>query len=225
MLPNIEAATSQLKLIPDILRAADPELYQHLSLLQPFFALSVTLTMYAHEVQSLGEISRLFDVLLAREPVFSVYMFAAIVRSRRDELFEVPADDTDTLHFILSKLPRNLDMEAVIASALTLIKRHPPETLRAWRAISAASALKTARSTKDCAAQTIQDGEAYFRQQVRELEAEQRKRKRNEMFFRTYLKYRRPMQTFGLAFTVGVLALWLRRSPNAMALFSWPFSR
>lgn len=116
MLPTIDAAVQQLLLLPDILRMADPPLWNHLRLAQhprPFFALSGTLTMYAHDVQSLGAIARLFDVMLARSPAFSLYLFAAIVRAHRAALFATPADEPEMLHHILSKLPgragRSLD--------------------------------------------------------------------------------------------------------------------
>ncbi|KAJ4300466.1 GTPase-activating protein gyp8 [Collariella sp. IMI 366227] len=77
---------------------------------KPFFALSGTLTMYAHDITSQGEIARLFDVLLAREPVFTVYLFAAMVCARREELFDTPRDEPEMLHSILSKLPTPLDL-------------------------------------------------------------------------------------------------------------------
>ncbi|KAK2067559.1 hypothetical protein P8C59_001292 [Phyllachora maydis] len=171
MLPSLQPAILQLRLIPDILRLADPALWRHLSATEPFFALSGTLTMYAHDITSLGEIARLFDVLLAREPVFTVYMFAAIVRSRRDELFDTPDDEPEMLHSILSKLPRPLDIDALVAAAADLFDTYPPERLRVWRGISSASVLKTARgSTRVVAVQTMEDGKAFFDQQVKELE-------------------------------------------------------
>ncbi|KAL1838354.1 hypothetical protein VTJ49DRAFT_2785 [Mycothermus thermophilus] len=146
MLPSLSPAISQLRLIPEILRLADPPLYRHLAGLEPFFALSGTLTMYAHDVPSRAAIVRLFDALLAREPVFSVYLFAAIVQARREELFETAADDTDMLHFLLSKLPNPLDIDALIAQAARLRRDVPPERLRAWRReISRWSVLKTER--------------------------------------------------------------------------------
>ena len=65
-------------LLPDIVRAEDSSLWRHISHTQPFFALSATLTLYAHDVQAYDDIARLFDVILAREPVFSLYMFARV---------------------------------------------------------------------------------------------------------------------------------------------------
>lgn len=210
MLPNLQAAIAQLRLIPAILHATDPKLWHHLSQTEPFFALSGTLTMYAHDVQSLGEITRLFDVLLAREPVFSVYMFAQIVLDRRAELFETPADEPEMLHSILSKLPRDLDLDRLVARTSALAARRPPESLGpAWsRGISPSSVLKTARSTRACAGQSPDVGAYYFSQQVLELQrAEARERA-----VRVLWRWRRPAAAVGFAVAFGVLAYWLRKS-------------
>ncbi len=216
MLPSLAPAVQQLRLIPDILRAADPALWRHLSATEPFFALSGTLTMYAHDITTLGEISRLFDVLLAREPVFSVYMFAAIVRSRRAELFETPHDEPEMLHSILSKLPNPLNLEALIASARVLFEAHPPERLAAWRSISRASVLRTARDADECATQSMDDGHAFFMRQVVELHWVERRDKVLETLWR----YRRPARTVGIAVLIGVVAILLRKSPGPMAYVS-----
>ncbi|KAF3768014.1 RabGAP/TBC [Cryphonectria parasitica EP155] len=221
MLPNLTAALAQLRLIPSILNAADPKLCAHLSQTEPFFALSGTLTMYAHDIQSLGEIARLFDVLLAREPIFSVYMFAQIVLNRRTELFETPPTEPEMLHSILSKLPQPLDLEALITATSELCARYPPETLgAAWRrGISEFSALKTARSTADCAGQSEAVGEYYFTQHVRDLE----RRERRAQVVKALWAYSRPAGMVGFAVLFGVLAYWMRRSPlvsSSLAGFS-----
>lgn len=213
MLPSLAPAVRQLRLIPDILRAADPALWRHLSATEPFFALSGTLTMYAHDITTLGEIARLFDVLLAREPVFSVYMFAAIVRSRRAELFETPSDEPEMLHSILSKLPQPLDLEALITAARDLFDAHPPERLPAWRTISRVSVLRTARDADACADQSMADGHAFFERQVAELWWAERRDKARELLWR----YRRPVRGLGLAVIIGVVAVLLRRYPTPLA--------
>jgi hypothetical protein len=207
MLPTLAPALAQLRLIPAILHAVDPKLCAHLSLTQPFFALSGTLTMYAHDIQEYGEIARLFDVLLAREAVFSVYMFAQIVLQRSDELFETPADEPEMLHSILSKLPKPLDIEKLIAN--------PPERLRAWRSISSFSVLKTARWQDQTISQSLEEGEMYFNKQVKELQwAEHRDRA-----LKVAWKYRRPAGAFGAAVLVGLLSLYLRRSSGPSGIF------
>jgi hypothetical protein len=215
MLPTLAPALAQLRLIPAILYAVDPNLCNHLSQTQPFFALSGTLTMYAHDIQEYGDIARLFDVLLAREAVFSVYMFAQIVLQRSDELFETPADEPEMLHSILSKLPKPLDLETLIGNTVKLFERYPPESLRTWCLISQSSVLKTARWQGQTMKQTLEDGEMHFRKQVEELQwAEQR-----EKVLGTLWKYRRPAGTIGIAVLVGVLSFWLRRSSGHSGFF------
>lgn len=215
MLPTLAPALAQLRLIPSILYAVDPKLCNHLSQTQPFFALSGTLTMYAHDIQEYGDIARLFDVFLAREAVFSVYMFAQIVLQRSDELFETPAHEPEMLHSILSKLPKPLDLEALIANTVRLIKNHPPGSLKTWPLISQYSVLKTSCYPDHTASQTLEDGEMYFKKQVTELQwAEQR-----EKVLSVIWKYRRPVGTIGLAVLVGVLSFWLRKSSGPSGLF------
>lgn len=219
MLPNLSAAIAQLRLIPDIIRAADPALARHLPQAEPFFALSGTITMYAHDVQSLGEIARLFDVLLATEPVFSVYVFAQIVIGRRDELFEFPSGEPEILHSVLSKLPQPLGADALVARARRLLADHPPESLPSWRrGVSPHSVLKTARSARDCAGQSLSVGEYFFGQQMIELRREERR----ERILKALWRYRKPAKAVGVAVAFGVLAYWIRRSALSNGVAAGP---
>lgn len=216
MLPTLAPALDQLRLIPAILYTVNPQLCHHLSQTQPFFALSGTLTMYAHDIQEYGDIARLFDVLLAREAVFSVYLFAQIVLQRADELFDTPADEPEMLHSILSKLPKPLGIETLIAKTIQLFEKHPPETLRCWRIISSSSVLKTTRWQRDAAKQTLEDGHTYFQRQVKELQrAEQRKR-----VMKIIWRYRKPASAVGVAVLVGVLSFYIRKSSGGLGFLS-----
>ncbi|TGO24552.1 hypothetical protein BPAE_0100g00200 [Botrytis paeoniae] len=202
MLPTLSPALAQLRLIPSIINTVSPALRTHLSQTQPFFALSGTLTMYAHDIQEYGDIARLFDILLARETVFSVYMFAQIVLSRSEELFETPADEPEMLHSILSKLPKPLDLESLISNTVKLFEEHPPETLPSWRSISSSSVLKTARWSDQITKQSLSDGQRYFAQQVKEL---QWAAKRDELL-KMMWRYRRPAKAIGVAVLVGIFS-------------------
>lgn len=164
--------------------------------------------MYAHDIQSYSSIARLFDALLSQPAVFSVYMFAAIVLARAEELFEIPSDEPEMLHSVLSKLPQPLDLEKMISDTSTLFARHPPETLDTWRGISRNSVLKTTRWTDEAAKQSLNDGETLFRQQCKELAWAQRKEKVLDALW----KYRRPAGTIGMAVLIGVLSFYLRKS-------------
>jgi len=78
MLPTLSGTTPHLNLLPSILKSADPKLQEHLSSTEPFFALSATLTMYAHDIEDFQDITRLFDFLLAWEASMAVYLYAAV---------------------------------------------------------------------------------------------------------------------------------------------------
>ena len=78
MLPTFSASESHVQLLPAIVYATDPKLCQHLAGLRPYFAIAATLTLYAHDIEEYGGISRLFDFLLAHEAVISVYMYATV---------------------------------------------------------------------------------------------------------------------------------------------------
>lgn len=222
MLPTFAATTDQLRLIPDIIRAADPELRAHLADTKPYYALAGTLTMYAHNIEGYRDIVRLFDVLLAREPVFSIYLFAQIVLSRREELLETPNDDTTMLGFILSKIPKDLDLESLISDAIALLDRYPPSTLRSWRRISSSSCLKTARSVDACATQSLEDGRRFFEAQAREL----RRAEKWHKLVKTASSYRRPVGAISVATVlVGVAAMYLHRHPASVNYLTSVFWR
>lgn len=236
MLPSISATSSHLQLLPAVLYSADPALCKHLSGLQPFFALAATLTLYAHDIEEYGGIARLFDFLLAREAVISVYMYATvsthrfhsfythlilqIIMTRKDELFEIEAEEPEMLYAILCKLPKPLDLEALISRTASLFSEHPPESLpfRAWSSVSSYSVLKTTRDPTVLAVQTLQEGEMYLKKhadQIRHYEA------RKKMIAQTRLlahRYRRPAGAVTLAVLVGTLSLWLGRTGHVAGL-------
>ncbi|KAH9908605.1 rab-GTPase-TBC domain-containing protein [Xylariomycetidae sp. FL2044] len=219
MLPTLVPAVSQLRLIPAILAAADPELRAHLARVveePPYFALSDTLTMFAHNIPSYGAIARLFDALLARDPAFGLYVFAAIVLRRRGELLQHDPADADVLHFTLSKLPVDLDLDAAVRDAAQLYAERPPESLGPpWRAISASSALRTARDVRACSRQSLADGERYFASQLSELRWAERRR----VLARKAWSNRAVL----LALVVGAGAIYLRKTWvwNSIFSISW----
>ncbi|MCJ1390947.1 hypothetical protein MMC18_003808 [Xylographa bjoerkii] len=207
MLPSLSPSLAHLGLLPAILYSVDAKLCQHLSGTQPFFALAATLTLYAHEIEDYGAIARLFDFLLAEEAVVSIYVFAVIILSRRKELFEIPNDEPEMLHFTLSKLPKPLDVENMIARAKALVLEQPPEQLpfRAWNKISAYSVLKTTRGISK--RQTLTQGEAFFAKQVTQLHRAELRQKIRLVIWR----YRKPAGGVGLALLIGMVSIWIQR--------------
>ena len=210
MLPSLGPTTTQLRLLPDILGKADRDLRKHIATIEPFYALAGTLTMYAHNIEAYRDISRLFDVFLAREPVFTIYVFAQIVLDRRDEILEI--DEADMLQVVLAKVPPNMDIDTLIVNAVSLFNKFPPEGLGSWRYISEASALKTARDTQSFGSQTLEMGQAYFEEQAKEV----RWLEMREKAVLTLWRYRRPIKAIGMAAAVAAMAVYLRRHPSAV---------
>ena len=102
---------------------------------------------------------------------------------------------------------------SVIADAARLFKRHPPESLPKWRSISRASALKTGRDVRRCAAQSLEDGHAFFQQQQREL---QWAAKREQA-----LKTMWANKAVILAVFIGLGAVYFRKSPIWANIAAW----
>ncbi|KAM3557047.1 hypothetical protein MY1884_004740 [Beauveria asiatica] len=219
MLPNLGPTTAQLRLLPDILAVADAALRAHVATVEPFYALAGTLTMYAHNIEAYRDIARLFDALLAREPVFSLYVFAQIVIDRRDEILAI--DEPDLLQVVLARVPSaGMDIDRLVARAAELFRRYPPETLPAWRRISRPSALKTARDATHAAKQTLAEGAALFDEQAKEL----RWLDLRNSALSVAWAYRRPAKALGMAMAVGLVAFYMRRNSalltTVMSLFS-----
>ena len=215
MLPSISASLTHLQLLPPILRKADPELYKHLSHIQPHFALAATLTLHAHEIHEYGDIARLFDFLLAHEATVSIYFFAVIVISRRDELFNIPADEPDMLHSVLSKMPKSFDLERLITQTMTVFSKHPPKSLSSKQKprISRYSVLETTKTRME--GQSLAEGVTLFDKQVAQL----RRQDQRQRLVAWMWKHRRPVGRAGVTFGLVLLAWWVQRSGWSSSMF------
>lgn len=215
MLSSLGPSTRHLQLIPAILKCTDPILARHLSGTPPYFALSSVLTLYAHEIQKYADIARLYDFILAHEPVMTVYLFVALIIYRRTEIFEI--EDQDMLLFVLSKLPQPLDLQALVDKSLEIFRAHPPETLpgSAWGSISSYSVLKTSR-TGSLQEQTLDQARVLFRLQSRQLAREELAAR----VMKQVGKNRRSIISVGATLVVGVLSYYLRKSGHDRVLWA-----
>lgn len=208
MLPSLSPALKHLQLIPAIVSTVDPALWEHLANIQPFFALASTLTLYAHDIQEYSDIARLFDFLLGQEPVVAIYLFAAIILSRKKELIEIPDDEPEMLHFTLSKLPCPLNLDDLISSAVGLFQAHPPESLPlgAWKRIPQYSVLKTSHDLT--APQSFDEAIQMFHRQARQIQREERRKEALDYAW----KHRKTIGSVALAVVVGVVSVYVRRN-------------
>ncbi|KAJ4364384.1 GTPase-activating protein gyp8 [Neocucurbitaria cava] len=216
MLSLLDPAIAQLELLRPILRAADPALHEHLPKSQPSFALAGTITMFAHNIQDYKDITRLFDFFLARHAVMPIYLFAAAVLSKREELLEIDKEDEDILYVMLGKLPQPFDVEFHLARTLELYERLPPAALNSWEwwRISSSSVLKASATNSSLRRLTLEDGEMFFAQQEKEVRRQQalRQAAKNLKYVRIRLWYYRRFGAVGLTVLVGAFALWLGRN-------------
>ncbi|BEJ11669.1 hypothetical protein CspHIS471_0201290 [Cutaneotrichosporon sp. HIS471] len=106
-----------LKLLRRVLAAADPGLYRISTSISPvptlpFFALSWILTLFSHDVDTLAPVQRIFDYLIARNPISAIYLAVAILMSKKRQMLKLAADlgpevrlDPSLLHPLFQRLP------------------------------------------------------------------------------------------------------------------------
>lgn len=140
--------------------------------------------------------------------------------SRKQELLEIEAEEPEMLHAILSKLPKPLNLEGLIARTIELREKHPPHKLagRVWSRISASSVLKTTQDLEALRKQTLQDGERLFQQEAVEIQRREALKTRQQQLRALYLRHRRPAILTGAAVLVAVLGLIMGRSGMAPSL-------
>ncbi|RYC55219.1 hypothetical protein CHU98_g10989 [Xylaria longipes] len=189
MLPTLAPAVSQLHLIPDLLRAVDPG-------------------CGATSVQRHRPPVR-------RPPRARAGLLPLRLHAHRPAPPRRAARPRGARHAALRPLqaaprprPRRRHRRAA-----ALFDEHPPESLRAWRRISAASVLKTTRDVKALTRQSLRDGQVFFEKQVRELRWDERRQKMMNMAWAN--------RTLLFTILVGISAIYLRKTPVWAGLAAW----
>jgi Rab-GTPase-TBC domain len=96
VLPNYEnMAVANLFILLLFLRHKDPELYSYLQQaeLGTIFALPWLITWFGHVLPDYGDVVRLYDYFLAQPPLMPVYLAAAIVLYRRQDILSSGRED------------------------------------------------------------------------------------------------------------------------------------
>jgi hypothetical protein len=212
MLPTLTPTLSYLSILPVLLRQADPPLAR---LLPPHgtYALAATLTLFSHVVTDYANIVRLFDFLLASHAAAPIYLFAAVLKSRREELLELDPEDVDMLQYNLSKLPAPKSFDSLVGEAHLLLTSFPPESLYPnWKRISSASVLKTATSVEIVSQQDEEMAKAWWTQLTAETKKQDdwnRRMMRARIFIR---RNKRPLMYGSSAVLVAVIATLAART-------------
>eukprot|EP00803_Ostreobium_quekettii_P011044 evm.model.scf_763.6 EVM.evm.TU.scf_763.6 scf_763:49464-53228(+) len=131
--PTLEPVAELLQLQVPILDMTDRPLARVLEGMQVpcYFALSWYITWFSHDVKSLTEVARLFDLFLSAHPMMPLYVGAACMAAAREELIYV--DDVSLMHQALVNLRigKYITTEELIRQALALYaKAKPKQVLR-----------------------------------------------------------------------------------------------
>ncbi|KAG8708830.1 40S ribosomal protein S6 [Ceratobasidium sp. 423] len=105
---GLEPLTGQLRILRRLIRLADPELailIEENSPL-PYWAISPLMTLYTHDLPTLALAQRVMDWILARPPHAVIYLVAAFVLQKKEEIQKLIDDGDDgMMHSFLSSLP------------------------------------------------------------------------------------------------------------------------
>ena len=126
---TLEPVVELLQFLPRLLSLVDPELagaFEEAGV-QPFFALSWLLTWFAHDVTSLDEAARLFDLMLASPPIMPLYVAAVVLTGARASLLDPDVrGEHSALHSAAAKLHvfGSYSADEVARRAIALMKEY-----------------------------------------------------------------------------------------------------
>ncbi|KAI8145968.1 rab-GTPase-TBC domain-containing protein [Fennellomyces sp. T-0311] len=131
MLDSLDPILREITMIDTILQKEDTRLHLHMTEagVLPYYCLSWVITWFSHDIDDVSKINRLFDLFLSSSPLMPLYVSAALVLSRRNLVLSQPADPS-SIHTLLTKVPRNVNIEAWIKDAIRLEKNYPPYELQ-----------------------------------------------------------------------------------------------
>ena len=138
-----------LKFLIGIVAQSDPPVGGFLvrSGVGEIFCLSWLITWFSHSLDELGLLLRLFDLFLVSHPFLPLYLTAAIVLERRNELLLVECEMAQ-VHQFLSHVPKDICYEKIIRKALVLFNVHPPSRLSRINRIPLTPFLSNKRHTR-----------------------------------------------------------------------------
>ena len=131
MAPSMDETRDLLTYVLPLLEARDPPVCEFLlrSEAMATFALSWLITWFSHVLPEFSLITRLFDYVLATSWLAPVYLTAAVVLHRRDELLAGECD-LAAVHSLLADIPDHLPWEDLLQSASRLLHDLPPDQLK-----------------------------------------------------------------------------------------------
>jgi len=144
---TIDSTSKTVALIPVILKNADEKVSQILikNHVQAFFSMSWIITAFAHDIDDLELVCRIFDVFISSHELFPVYFSAALILhpTVKKELLRLNKSKKSAgseMHTYLKGIPKllyltkkktkgpGIDVESIVRSALELVNTISPST-------------------------------------------------------------------------------------------------
>ena len=149
MYKDMSKTSNILKFLNGIVSQANPKIGGFLlrSGVGEIFCLPWLITWFSHSLNELGVLLRFFDLFIVSHPFMPLYVTAAIVLERSNELVTVECEMAQ-VHQFLSQIPKETQFELIIQSALILFNSHPPYKLSRINHIPLTPLLSNRRHTQ-----------------------------------------------------------------------------
>ncbi|BFZ12683.1 hypothetical protein BsWGS_15722 [Bradybaena similaris] len=124
---SMERTSLLLNFVYPLVNKCNPELCAHMQRndLGTIFALSWVITWFSHVLGDIKRILRVFDFFLASHRMMPVYLSAAFVLYREQDIYAA-GDEMGYIHKCLSTIPSDLPLESLLQRAGDLYLQYPP---------------------------------------------------------------------------------------------------
>ncbi|ESW99738.1 hypothetical protein KL918_001326 [Ogataea parapolymorpha] len=168
MLPDIESTVRELKLIPELLSLVDPKLHALIGSIEPVYALSSMISLFAHDIADFNGLCLVWDFILAQNSAVSAYyIYVAVLVFYKDDILndlddllgksftsddtlteetELNLSDRDLIHVTLNNwISHNLKCShlfEILKNAMRYMSDFPHESLQSTKGLSRYSMLR-----------------------------------------------------------------------------------
>lgn len=128
-----EEAERQFDLIYLIIGEEEPKLREFLEAAEfyPSYLIAWILTWFAHNVKGYKNIVRLLDLFLVSDPLMPLYLSAAILLHKKDDILTLECSFEEVYYFInkIWEREEEISLEDLICNARSLMSKYSPEKL------------------------------------------------------------------------------------------------
>lgn len=131
---TMESTSNLLELVPLLIGIEDPELAMFLkqSGVGTIYSLSWVITWFSHVLRNYDTVGRLFDVFMGSHKFLPLYLTAAILLYKRDEIIALDCDMASVHQYLGALLEQeedSLPLERLLNHAMELMSLHAPESM------------------------------------------------------------------------------------------------